>query len=75
MRNASFAAYVSTLKRDDKSIWKPIKTIKKPQTPIPPISKNSVTPGPWAKSDKEKVELFVKHLSEVFTQHNNTQDP
>jgi hypothetical protein len=31
--------------------------------------------GPWAKSDKEKVELFAKHLSEVFTPHDNIQDP
>jgi hypothetical protein len=75
MRNASFGAYVYILKRDDNSIWKPIKTMKKPQTPLPPIRKNSVPPGPWAKSDKEKVELFAKHLSEVFTPHDNTQDP
>jgi hypothetical protein len=52
MRKTYFAAYVSTLKRDDKSIWKPIKTMKKPQTPLPPIRKNSVPPGQWAKSDK-----------------------
>jgi hypothetical protein len=36
MRNASFAAYISTLKRVDKSIWKTIKSRKKPQTPLPP---------------------------------------
>ena len=75
MRNASFAAYVTTLKRDDNAIWKPIKTMIKPQTPLPPIRKNSIQPGPWAKSDKEKVELFATHLSEVFTPHDNTQDP
>ena len=28
-----------------------------------------------AKRDKEKVELFAKHLSEVFSPHENTQDP
>jgi hypothetical protein len=49
--------------------------MKKPQTPLPPIRKNPVPPGPWAKSDKEKVELFAKHLSEVFTPHDNIQDP
>jgi hypothetical protein len=75
MRNTSFAAYISTLKRDDNSIRKPIKTMKKPQSPIPPICKNSVPPGPWAKSNKVKVELFAKQLSEVFTPHDNTQDP
>ena len=31
MRNASFAAYVSTLKRDDHSFSKPFKSRKKPQ--------------------------------------------
>jgi len=49
--------------------------MKKQQTPLRPISKNSIPPGPWAKSDKEKVELFAKHLSEVFTPQDNTQDP
>ena len=75
MRNASFTAYVSTLKRDDHSFWKPIKSRKNPQISLPPICANSTPPGPWAKSDKEKVELFAKHLSEVFTPHDDTQDP
>jgi hypothetical protein len=44
---------------------------KKPQTSLPPIRKNSIPQGPWAKSDKEKVELFATHLSEVFTPHDN----
>jgi hypothetical protein len=74
MRNTSFAAYVSSLNRDDNSIWRAIKSKKKPQTSLPPNRKNSIPPGPWAKSDKEKVELFATHLSEVFTPHN-IQDP
>ena len=32
------------------------------------------TPGLWAKSDKEKAELFAVHLSEVFTPHNKYQN-
>ena len=36
---------------------------------------NSTPPGPWAKSDSEKVELFANHLAEVFTPHDNTMDP
>jgi hypothetical protein len=75
MRNASFAAYVSTLKRDDNSIWKPLKSRKNPQTPLPPIRKNSTPPGPWAKSDLEKAQLFANHLGEVFTPYDNNQDP
>jgi len=75
MRNTSFAAYVSSLNRDDNSIRTAIKSMKIPQTSLPPIRKNSIPPGPWAKSDKEKVELFATHLSEVFTPHDNIQDP
>ena len=74
MRNASFTTYVSTLKRDDNSIWKPIKNRKTPQTSIPPIRKCSTPPGPWAKSDKQKADLFAEHLPAVFTPHNDDQD-
>ena len=75
LRNASFTAYVSSLKRDDSSIWKPLKSRKKTLTPLPPIRKNSTPPGPWAKSDFEKVELFANNLAEAFTPHDNTNDP
>jgi hypothetical protein len=75
LRNESFANYISNLRRDDNSIWKPIKSRKKPQTPHPPIRKNTIPPGPWAKSYAEKVELCANHLAEVFTPHNNTPDP
>jgi hypothetical protein len=75
MRNAPFAADLTTLKRDDHSIWKPIKSRSKPQTPLPPIRKNSTPPGPWAKRDIEKAELFATHLSEVYTPRDNTRDP
>jgi len=37
------------------------------------MRKNITPPGPWAKSDKEKADLFAEHLSEVFTPHNNNQ--
>ena len=75
LRNDSFANYVSALRCDDNSIWKPIKLKKKPQTPLPPIRKNTIPPGPWAKSDSEKVELFANHLVEMFTPHDNSPDP
>jgi hypothetical protein len=75
LQNASFAAYASSLKRDNNSIWKPLKSRKKPRTPLPLIRKNSTPPGPWAKSDSEKVEIFVNHhLAEVFNPHDNTLD-
>ena len=73
--SASFTTSVSNLKRDDNSIWKAIKNKKKPQTSLPPIRKYSIPRGgPWAKSDKEKADLFAEHLSEVFSPHNNDQD-
>jgi len=75
MRNDNFSEYVSTLKCSDHSIWKPLKSRKKPTMPNPPIRINSNPPGPWAKSDEEKAELFARHLSEVFTPHDNTFDP
>jgi len=75
LSNDSFTKYVSTLRRDDYSIWKSIKARKKPQTPLPPIRKNTTPPGPWAKSDTEKVELLANHLAEVFTPHDNSPNP
>jgi len=75
LRNASFSAYVSSLKRDDNSIWKPLKSREKLRTTFPPIRKNSTPPGTWAKSDSEKVELFANHLAEVFTPYDNTLGP
>jgi len=65
MRNESFEKYVSKLKREDNSVWKLIKSGRKPKTTSPPISKYSAPPEPWAKSDKEKAEIFTEYLSEV----------
>jgi len=74
LRDESFKAYVSSLKRDDSSIWKPIKNRRKPTESQPPIRKNTTPPEPWAKSDKEKADLFAEHLSEVCTPHYNDQN-
>ena len=54
MQNESFEKYVSNLKGEDNSIWKPIKNRREPKTTPPQIRKYSTPPGPWAKSDKEK---------------------
>jgi hypothetical protein len=37
----------------------------------PPIRKQSLTPGPWARSNREKSNLFAEHLAEVFTPNDN----
>ena len=66
---------VSHLKRDDNSIWKPIKKNKnRPQTSFPPIRKYTTPPGSWAKSDNEKADLFADHLLGVFSPHNTDLD-
>ena len=74
MRNESFKKYVSNLKREVNSIWKPIKHRGKPKTTSPAIRKYSTPPGPWAKSDKEEAQIFAEHLSEFFGSHNNDAD-
>jgi hypothetical protein len=40
-----------------------------------PLRKYSTPPGPWAKSDQEKADLFAEHLSEVFSPHKNDRVP
>ena len=74
MRNESFKAYVSSLRRDDNTIWNPIK-YKKTHGISTSNTQNSTPPGPWAKNDKEKAKLFAEHLSEVFSPHNNDPNP
>ena len=74
MRNESFEKHVSALKKEDNSIWKPLKKQEKHKTTSPPIRKYSTPPGPWAKNDNEKAELFPEHLFEVFSPHNNDQE-
>jgi len=74
MKNASFTEYISNLKRDDNSIWKPIRNKRRPETPNPPIRVNTTPPGPWAKSDKDKADLFANYLSEVFTPYDQALD-
>jgi hypothetical protein len=73
MRKASFMDYIHNLSSHDYSIWKPIKNIRKPKEPSPPICTTSTT-GPWARSNKEKSELFAQHFANTFTPHNEAKD-
>jgi len=75
LNNATFTAYMASLKREDQTIWRPIKSRKKPRTPLPPIRTNTRPPGPWAKGDTEKANLFANHLAEVYKPHDDTPDP
>ena len=55
LSNDSFTKYVSTLRQDDYSIWKPIKAKKKPQTPLPQSIKIPHCRGPGPKATQKKL--------------------
>ena len=74
MRNDTFTTYVSQLNPSDHSFWNSIKKRTKPTPHKPPIRNNSTPPSPWAKTDEEKADLFARHLTEVFTPHDDTPD-
>jgi len=73
-QNNSFYENVSGLNRYDNSIWRPIKTSSKPPQEDPPIRKQTPTPGPWARSNQEKFDLFAEHLADVLTPNDATID-
>lgn len=75
VRNASFEQYILSLTRQDNSIWKPVKRKNKPTSSCPPIRKSLEQSTPWAKTDKEKADLFAMHLSEVFSPMDDILDP
>ena len=62
MWNGSFEKYDSNFKREDNSIWKPIKNRRKPKTSSP-IRKYSAPPGPRAKMTRKK----LNYLQNIFT--------
>jgi hypothetical protein len=65
---------VTSLNRYDNTIWSPIKSTSKTLQANPPIRKQTPTPGPWARSNKEKADLFAEHLADVFTPNDATID-
>jgi hypothetical protein len=73
MRDNSLKNYVSTLSRYN-SIWKPIKSTRKPTLASSPLRLETPTQEKWAKSDKEKATVFAKHLADVFQPHAQETD-
>jgi len=69
MRTNSFNNYVSTLSRYDNSIWKPIKSSRKPTLASSPLRLETPNPERWAKSDKERAAVFAKHIADIFQPH------
>jgi hypothetical protein len=76
MRTNSFENYVSTLNRYDNSIWKPIKTTRKPVSTNPPLPcvKTHRRKTVGRKATKEKSNTFAKHLADVFKPHEEESD-
>jgi hypothetical protein len=66
-RNATFEQKISslsTLKKDNYSLWKITKSFRRPQQSVPPLKTPS---GTWARRATGKAEVFAQHLSQVFT--------
>ena len=66
VKNETVCKYLSSLaptKDSDYSLWKATKGLKRPKTQIPPIKTND---GKWARSAKDKADLFAEHLEETF---------
>ena len=58
-----FLSKLSPSKSSNYSLWKHTKSTSKPTERIPPIKSEN---GKWAKTNKEKVNMFGEHFSKVF---------
>lgn len=66
MKNETFTRYINSLtaeKDTEYSLWKASKGLKRPQAQNSPIKADERT---WARSDKQKADLFAAHLAETF---------
>ena len=59
----TYVRNLSATKDTDYSMWKATKKISKQITSIPPLRTEN---GSWAKSNKQKAELFADHLEDIF---------
>jgi hypothetical protein len=62
-RNVTFQYNISTLSKDDHTIWKANKKINRPILPVPPIIKQDVSS---TRSNEEKANTFAHHLARLF---------
>ena len=74
MRTTLFKNYLSTLSRYDNSVWKPIKSSRKPILAFPPLRLETPIQERRANSDKEKAAEFAKHLADIFQPHDQEPD-
>jgi len=74
-RNATFETYITSLSKEDHSIWKATKQFKRPILHVPPILQED---GNWGQTDKDKATAFATYLSNVFslpqTDYNNNTE-
>jgi hypothetical protein len=66
-KNETFQTYITNLSPDDHSLWEATNKFKRPTIAIPPIIKHDIR---WARTNKEKTNLFAEHLATVFTSNN-----
>ena len=67
----SMQKYLTELSNDkvsNYSLWKATKSSNRPQVQIPPLKIDNAN---WAKSNKQKVDHFAKHLRETFSSHDS----
>lgn len=58
-----YVGNLSYTKSADYSLWKAVKHIKRPITPIPPIKSDLI----WIKNNQGKADLFADYLEKIFT--------
>lgn len=74
LKNASVERYLTNLTNDastEYSLWKTTKKMKRPTAYIPPVKNSS---GNWAKTNKQKADLFGEHLENVFQPYEDNDD-
>lgn len=74
-KNETMGRFLNNLTADEHteySLWKAARKIKRPKIQDPPLK---ISSGGWARSSKQKADLFAKHLADVFKPfpQNSTQ--
>ncbi|KAI5750924.1 hypothetical protein M8J77_002517 [Diaphorina citri] len=74
VKRDSFANYLSELtpnQQTDYSLWKATKSIKRPILQAPPLL---CSDGTWVRDNKSKSDAFAKHLANIFTSNEPSED-
>lgn len=74
LKNAYFQEKLTNLTpspRSDYSLWKATRYLKRPKLTFSPIRKPD---GNWARSSKERAEVFAAHFEKIFQPHEINED-